>query len=438
MRWTLLGWLVFVIYGSLVPLDFRPMPLAQAWTLLKAAPFLNIGAGGRADWIANGVLFLPIGLLSTVLLRGARACGTWRALAAGLLALAFGGALAVGIEFTQLFFSGRTVSLNDILSECVGTLLGMLLAPQIETRLSALRALLREWAPNGANMALQAYALAYLFYSLFPYDLILSVPELQQKLGGQGLDWLLAPAVREQRGLVIVSKLLVELLMAMPLGLLLARHSAGRWLSLRGLLLPVLAASAGIELLQLLLVSGISQGASVLVRALGVMLGLRHAAGAVALINDLERQRPALARWSNRLALPYLLTLILLEGWFSGPVLDWTSAWARLVYEIRFMPFYYHYYTTEARALFSLASVGLLFAPLGLWAWAHWLSWRRAAVLTGLLAAVVELGKLFFVPARPDPTNVWIAMAAAALAHGLAQTLARQRLAPAQRAGLRR
>src|SRR6218665_1807158 len=128
MRWTLLGWLVFVIYGSLVPLDFRPMPLAQAWTLLKAAPFLNIGAGGRADWIANGVLFLPIGLLSTVLLRGARACGTWRALAAGLLALAFGGGLAVGIEFTQLFFSGRTVSLNDILSECVGTLLGMLLA----------------------------------------------------------------------------------------------------------------------------------------------------------------------------------------------------------------------------------------------------------------------------------------------------------------------
>ena len=46
----------FVVYGSLVPLAYTPLPWAQAWETFKATPFLQLGVESRADWIANGVL----------------------------------------------------------------------------------------------------------------------------------------------------------------------------------------------------------------------------------------------------------------------------------------------------------------------------------------------------------------------------------------------
>ena len=58
-----LAYLAFVVYGSLVPLDFRPIPLDQAWLSFQQVPFLSLGVGSRADWVANGVLYVPLGFL---------------------------------------------------------------------------------------------------------------------------------------------------------------------------------------------------------------------------------------------------------------------------------------------------------------------------------------------------------------------------------------
>jgi len=55
-----LGWLCyvgFVVYGSLLPFEFTPMPLEQAWLQFRHTPFLALGVDERADWVANGVLF---------------------------------------------------------------------------------------------------------------------------------------------------------------------------------------------------------------------------------------------------------------------------------------------------------------------------------------------------------------------------------------------
>ena len=65
-----LGWVVFVVYGSLVPLDFQPLPIDVAWQRLLSAPMFKLGIESRADWVANGVLYLPVGFLSTGALMG--------------------------------------------------------------------------------------------------------------------------------------------------------------------------------------------------------------------------------------------------------------------------------------------------------------------------------------------------------------------------------
>ena len=62
----LLATLAFILYGSLVPLDFHPHSLAWAWEKFQQTPMLNLGIDSRADWIANGVLYLPAGFLLAV------------------------------------------------------------------------------------------------------------------------------------------------------------------------------------------------------------------------------------------------------------------------------------------------------------------------------------------------------------------------------------
>ena len=44
----IVAYLAFVVYGSLVPLEFRPQPWAQAVEAFRAAPFLNLGIESRA------------------------------------------------------------------------------------------------------------------------------------------------------------------------------------------------------------------------------------------------------------------------------------------------------------------------------------------------------------------------------------------------------
>ena len=122
----LLATIAFIIYGSLVPLDFHPHTLAWAWAQFQQIPMLNLQVGSRADWIANGVLYLPTGFLLAERFVG-RVPGLVLALALLACLCALCG-LTFGVEFTQLFFPPRTVSQNDLLAETLGGALGLLLA----------------------------------------------------------------------------------------------------------------------------------------------------------------------------------------------------------------------------------------------------------------------------------------------------------------------
>ncbi len=62
-RWLMLiafMYSVFVLYGSLVPLEIRSLDMAEAWGRFSRIPYLSLGAGGRADWVANILLYIPL------------------------------------------------------------------------------------------------------------------------------------------------------------------------------------------------------------------------------------------------------------------------------------------------------------------------------------------------------------------------------------------
>lgn len=421
-------YLGFVVYGSLVPLNYEPRPLDEAWLLFQNIRLLDVGAQGRADWIANGVLYLPLAFLTAQVFGSRRTPPPTLALGAAYL---FCLAVAVGVEFLQLQFPPRTVSLNDLVAEAIGGLLGVSLAAVWGERF---RRFLTAMAGDLAQLPihlLKAYALAYLAFSLFPYDFLASSAELADKMRSGAWGSFLAPIVWQGPAASTLAKLGGEALAVAPLGYLVARLHRGR--RHYGIIAALgLGAVLGmvIELAQFFIVSGVSQGVSILTRATGFAAGVWLAQRGGGL--NPMRLAVLVRRWLLPLGLLYMLLLGAVIGWFERRWLDWTQAQQTLE-GLRFLPFYYHYYTTEQAALLSLMAVTLMYAPIGLATWATWTAPVLALVLGALVASLAETSKLFLEGLRPDPTNALLgglaAWAAAHLARRLARALHAERAA---------
>ena len=428
-RWRMAAaaYLLFVVYGSLVPLEFRALPPDQAWRAFLDTPFLALGVASRADWIANGILYLALGFLLAAATIGARS-GTGARLGLAIVVLGVCEAVAFGIEFVQLFFPPRTVSLNDLLAETIGSVLGVaawLAWGRGTGRMAA------EFGRGGV-LAIRAaavlYVLAYLALSLFPYDLLVSAEEYARKLAQGSTGWLLAPASCRSVPFC-AAKLGVEILSMVPAGILLGM-ALGRS-SRAGVAVALVAGTllgALIEVAQLAIASGTSQGLSVATRVVGLTLG----------VAVFRRMRPSwlatIRPWLPWLvlfgALPYLLVVLWANGWITQEWAGWAHVQASLA-EQRWLPLYYHYFTTETGAVVSVLACLVSYAPVGFAIAALRLrddavvrgsAWLPAG-LAGLLAAIVETGKLALPGRHPDPSNVFIAMAAAGAAFAIARLL---------------
>jgi len=333
--------------------------------------------------------------------------------AAIVLAAAISAAIALGLEFVQQFFPPRTVSLNDLLAEGIGALVGIAVWALWGRTLTGLWAEVAAGTARAMRAFLVLYLLAYVAVSLFPYDLVLSTAELSWKFDGGAVVAFLDPDCA--RNVRCLAKLVAEVLAMVPVGMLfgLARRRRKRTIlaaTLAGALIGL-----GIETAQLFILSGVSQGVSILTRAIGGGLG----AAVVPLLAGLGSRRGArVVKVLAALATPpYLIALAVLAGWKLTTKVDLDDALTRLD-AIRFIPFYYHYYTSEAAALASLIKQALFYAPVGALLWA-WGGGRRnlalvAAGLAATLAAVIETGRLLLSPLRPDPSNLIIAALAAA------------------------
>lgn len=399
-----LAYVSLVVYGSLVPLAFQPMPLDQAWAAFSQIRMYQLGVEQRADWVANGVLFVPIGFLTVTLFAGNRTLiGRLPSLLASAL---FCLMLALALEFTQLFFPPRTVSRNDVIAELIGSVVGIICALYWSEWFRRVLAALTGRMGQVSGRLLQAYAIGYLAFSLFPFDFVVSLAELAAKADSDTWGWFLAGQNTNRGPVIMLAKLMAEVLAVLPIGLLLGSRNEQR-----GQACTRHAVSSGfllglaIEVAQFFIFSGVTQGISLLTRTLGMYLGAR-----------LWRERdslsslqlhPANKPWSVPLTLLYLLALIAVNGWFDRSWHGLLLA-GRTLTETRFLPFYYHYYTTEQAALISLVAVALMYAPVGALAWLRRCSPVVALWAAAVTATAVESSKLFLQGLHPDPTNVLV------------------------------
>ena len=424
-----LAWAAFVAYGSLVPLEFKPNPAATQQFL--NIPWLQLGVGSRADWVANILLYLVLAYFTTGAIWASRLGAGVRTV---LLGLALGAclALAVGIEYLQLFFPPRTVSLNDLLAESIGTALGAVIWFMSGKRIAAMWERFIAGGRNSILALLALYAVGYLGLSFFPYDFLVSSGELAAKLAKPD-SLSIGPGLGCGSGFTCGVKLIVEALLVVPFGLLLVFMRGRR----NGALAPRsmtwgfgagVAIGLVVEAVQVVLASGNTQGISVLTRGLGVAWGVALAHTHPSRWVDYS---PTTARRVLFALLPLHLGLALaLNGLLP---LQLQPEWAALekLEGLRFLPFYYHYYTSETAAVRSLLFVAGSYAPIGVAAAIGWPAAPRRAALGAVLSALtlcfgVELLKLFSLAARPDPTNLLIAAASAWLLHWVVRHLLEQ------------
>ena len=404
----------FVLYGSLVPLDPRTLSLTQAVSQFSAIPYLSIGAYGRADLIANLLLYVPLAILWCARISGAQA-RFWTAVLVFIGCLIF----AVAIEFAQLWFPPRTVSQNDLMAETLGVGLGLFIWLAFgRTLFAAVQNMVRGGRP-GLKAAFVVYCVAYLIYVLLPFDFVLSASELTQKFETQAIAPLLSGWCG---GTIRCSAILaLEIASFVPLGIFLTvllAWTGGQRPGFPTAALIGIMVGLVIEGLQILVVSGITQGASIITRAGGVVIGM----GMV--------RMSSMARLKT--VLPMARPLIFLGLIFYAALLvtiNWRGTWQvedafQRLDAVNWLPFYYHYYTTEQNALASMLRNITLYAPLGaaVWAWRFAGARGEQADLPGarmifwlgaFSAALMECSRLFKVASHPDPTNILIGAASA-------------------------
>ena len=409
-----LAYLLFVIYGSLVPLEFKAMPLDTAISAFRQIPWLQLGIGSRADWMANLLLFIPLAFIFTGALAHGRGIGF--RLFASLFVLAAAIGLSLGIEFTQLYFPQRTVSQNDIAAESLGGVIGVVAWWLFGGRfLGGYESWLRVREPAAWSARLVWGYLAFVFaYNVLPLDLTISAVEIFHKWR-EGKLILIPFAGLPPDPALALYEVVTDALIWLPPAFF-WRFSGGRttarawWLGF--------AAALVLEVLQLFVYSRVSDVTDLLTAALGAWAG--------ALLGAWSGRRGIRPRPGTRTSvmdkwLPLLLAwawlpVLMLLFWYP---FDFRTDGAFIRERLTFLervPFEVYYYGTEFRAVTEVFHKTAFFAPLGaLLAWfvsgLPWM-WRGYAAAASFLAIIftalgIELGQVMLPGKYPDTTD-WL------------------------------
>jgi glycopeptide antibiotics resistance protein len=473
--WLALGILVLAVYGSLIPFHYQPRPLEDAVTAFQHIAFHNPSdLHARGDWIVSVALFLALSFLSMAALcvdrRGKSEIrkpksetnpkyeirnGFWFWISDFVLGGCFGfryssfelaakavavvlfcAVLSVAIEFAQLFFPPRTVSLNDIIAETLGGAAGTLLWLVAGQRITG-------WArrvstPTSlaalAGRLLPGYLVALLIVHAMPFDFAISARELAVKYDEGKIG--LIPFEHATAGghFAFLLKLATNMACFFPVGFLKALSRKRGMLLLFAVGVPAL-----VEILQLLVYSRVCDTTDVFTGAAAILLGWFTAEMVPSYVPNDGFGNPSYARWRRRGILAGLglawFAVVLYLNWAP---FDFTTDPARFpdspddfaIWGLRrmsWLPFVDYYWGSKYQALDNFLRKTISFMPLGvLGALASPRVYRRwslpCTLAIALFAALaIEAGRYFLPSHAASVTDVGLQCAGAWLGFRLTQ-----------------
>jgi VanZ family protein len=411
VAWALL-YATVVIYSSLAvgPLGFHFVYIhpAKAWQVFLQTRYIENGSDQRADWIANLLLTVPLGFFAAGLIRAK--FGRLPSRVAAMLAFSGSVSFILAVKYAQLFFPPRTVTLNYIVAQTVGSIFGIVLfglSRQWRYR-AALRSLERH---DGLVIILRLYTTAIVLYFLFPFDFVISVDDLLGRLAE--LPSILPASPGEGQSIWLRAVLIAaDMASTLPIGMLLAVNGPGR--SFLNLLRRGFFLMMGVMIVTMFIMGGRPYLWVLLYRTVGIGLGIHFIARIKG--RDFRRWHYRMARFVPLAAIAYVVAVLFINELV-------TSHWRTLEQAMRaldrrgLLPFWHYYISTKAHGAKSFMVHALTFAPIGVMIW-----WRRerwagggifSAVCAFIFSLAIETGRWFKPGLQPDFSNPMIAAAAA-------------------------
>jgi len=409
----------FAIYGSLVPLKFVSMPLQDALARFSQIPYLQLGIGSRADLVSNLLLFVPLGFLWTAACRVDRR-SRFGAIAAGIGVFAVVSLLSLAVEFTQIFFPARTVSLNDIFAETAGGAIGIAAWQLVGQEVTEwLRAFFAERArPSVVLRLLTAYVVGFFISQLMPFDITLDLGELAQKYR-EGRVILLPFGYLHPSKFLMLWDFGGDIVLNAPAGALAYvvlmkrdRHGARLRAFAAGF-----AFAALIELLQVFIFSRYADVTDLVTGSLGIVLGiaLGHRFGSPATVPYAHEPTPGKIRLWPAIGVVAWTAALLSYHWFP-----FNFTLTREMFEhgratLLAVPFRSYYLGSEFHAFTEAARKFLLALPLGVLMRLAWPSGQFARLQTAVLSTMsfglltsIEVGQVFLPERVADLTDAMI------------------------------
>ena len=396
------------IVGAVGP-HFVPLDPAEALQRLIHIPYVENGSDQRSDWMGNVLMLVPLGFLVMGWLSpGSRASP---AAAIGALVLCF--LFILVVKYAQLFFPPRTVTLNYVIAQSLGTVVGILLYGAVREPLAQLEQGMNRL--ESLRLVLRIYTALLIVFLLMPLDFALSMGDLAAQLD-KVPDSFTAISGAGRPFIVRIAVILGGTLAVAPVGALLTIVERGRvyvgrttgdatWIGF--------CAMAGVYALSCLLISGTVSLPAVGFRTLGVALGARTMHWLVR--QNAERIRRDLGRLVPWAVPVYLLTLAGVNGLLS---FDWTTPGdaANSFYVYGLIPLFNYYIVTKPQAAKNIIAHAIMYAPIGIAIWlrAKHEGGRAAAfALAASLSAIVETGRFLRPGLVPDLNAIPLAGIAA-------------------------
>ncbi|MBI3409501.1 MAG: VanZ family protein [Planctomycetes bacterium] len=405
IRWLALACLLLVIYGSLVPLRFRAIPMGHAIAAFQEAMSAPVRFESRSDWVANILLFIPLSFSFMAYLSVDKPHAiSWFA---AVIVLPICALLSAAIEFTQLFFPPRVTSINDVAAESLGALIGITF--WLVFGQSFIARFRRLWNDLGGEerrgvSLLTAYMVVLLLIHALPLDLTISPVEIYHKYR-DGRVQLVPFAGGNENIWETIQKHLTNIAYFAPVGFLLTRLAQPHWRqphSWPRVLGTGFGVAGLVELVQLFVVTRYFDVTDIITGGFAVFGGW-----AVALT---YRQRQTSPNATVFVAWVLLLMFINWQPFDFDFTLDVMAQRPRRLALIPFADYYRNNYLSAFDQIFARI---VLFIPLGALAMLAFPAQRQRGLPAVLAQAVafttmLEAGQLFLPSRYASVTDVII------------------------------
>lgn len=415
----------FVLYGSIVPLQYHHLSLQDAVAFFINLDVFPSKGWSRIDLATNILLGMPVSFLAmSAFFDRTR---QFQRFLFPFLILFYCLLLASTAEFLQIFFSSRTPSLGDVFAQAIGACLGLfiwfLVGPYLARSVSEF--ITTRLFDKKINFFFSAYLLILLVYNIMPLDLTLNPIDVYHKWS-QGRINLIPFAFKSESASILFYNIVVDIMKWGPISFFLVYFKS---VQVSTAILATLGIAFSIEIAQLFVFSRITDTTDLVTALIGGSLGAilpTAAKRGMKVDSDFKKKQPGILGIPMMVLACWMVAVILIN-WFPFDFTFDKNMIKHKLNRLSLIPFSYYQLNDVYYAMTSALRKIALFMPGGFilsFVIKNGRVYSKTvniviifvfSVLIAGCAGLIEIGQFFLPRKVPDLTDIILEMSGAGI-----------------------